>query len=316
MRLLALITLIILLSGCSKGPDSSYQLAQQGLLSADLSRDGRLAVVGSIHHGGSLWDVERNERLFSWNHKPEGFSSFRTVALSGNNKVAVTTEEKSIGVWNTETGESLNFLEAPDRILAVALNESGSRALIGMRGGGLDYFDLEQGLVLQRLSHETDVRSVSLSADGLTGLSGSDDFSAISWDLDKGEMLFKLVLNNQIKTVALSPDGSTAFTSSQREGGIIWDTDSGQIKSTLPSRYTNYPTAVLSEDNARLLLGTSAGQIKLYDLRDQKVLSEWQAKPRKAYGGASSKAVLSVGFGTGSDILAIAADGMVQTFSN
>lgn len=311
-RWLSLILFAMALSACSKGPDSSYQLATQGLLSAALSTDGELALIGSIHHGGSLWDVERNERLFSWNHRPEGFSSFRTVALSGNKKIAVTTEEKSIGVWNTETGESLNFLEAADRILSVALNEQGSRALIGMRGGGLDYFDLENGLILERMTHETDVRSVGISADGTIGISGSDDFSAIVWDLEEGKALHRLSLNNQIKTVALSASGEKAFTSAQREGVIIWETNSGRTISTINSRYTNYPAALFSEDENKLLLGTSAGQIQLANVNDGSIVSEWQTAPRKAYGSATSKAVLAVGFGQ--QVKAIAADGMVQSF--
>lgn len=313
LRALWPVLLAVLLSACSKGPDTSYQLATQGLLSATLSQDGTLALVGSIHHGGSLWDVERNERLFSWNHQAEGFSSFRTVALSGNNKVALTTEEKSIGIWSTKTGESLNFLEASDRVLAVAINEQGTRALIGMRGGGLDYFDLEKGLILQSMQHETDVRSVGISADGKTGISGSDDFSAMTWNLEEGKALHRMTLDNQIKTVALSSSGQRAFTSAQREGAMIWDSNTGAMISALPSRYTNYPSAVFSEDESELLLGTSAGQVQLVAVETATTLAEWQTKPRKAFGGASSKAVLALAFGK--QVTAIAADGMLQNFS-
>lgn len=312
MRKLHLLLLLLLLSGCSAGPDSQFQLAQQGLLSADLSRDGSYSVIGSIHHGGSLWDVDRNERIYSWNLKEDGFSSFRTVALSGNGKVAVTTEEKSIAVWSTETGESLGYWQAADRVLSVAVDESGTKALIGMRDGGLDLFDLKQGSVIQRLNHSADVRSVAISSNGKVGLSGSDDFTAIAWDLDRGEKLHVQTLRNQIKTVTLSESGDLAFTSSQREGASIWETLSGKVISQLDSRYTNYASARFSTDEETILLGTSAGQVELRSVRSGDVQKEWQAAPRKAYGGASSKAILAVNIGT--PIKAMTADGMLQSF--
>jgi len=313
LRRLLFAAATLVLTACTKGPDAGFQLAQQGLLSADLSSDGSFAIIGSVHHGGSLWDAKRNERLFSWNHRPEGFSSFRTVALSGDATIAVTTEEKSIGVWSTESGKSLGFWQARDRVLAIDIDQKGQRALIGLRDGGLDYLDLRTGQVLQQLNHEADVRSVALSSDGSIGISGSDDFSAKTWDLSRGALIETLTLRNQIKQVAVSNDGELAFTSAQREGAFIWESRSGKTVTAIESRYTNYSSARFSEDGKQLLLGTSGGQIEVRDVQSGAQQSLWQAKPRKSFGGASSKAILSVS--EAGKVFALTADGMIEQFS-
>ena len=314
MRLTLLIVISVLLAACSPGPQNEFQLAQKGLLSGALSEDSSYALIGSIHHGGSLWDIERNERLYSWNHQSGGFSSFRTVALSADGQVAVTTEEKSIGVWNATTGESKAFWEAADRILAIALSPDGDKALIGMRDGTLDYFNLRTGQVIQRMFHKAEVRSVALSADGKVGLSGSDDFTAISWNLGTGKEIQRLSLNNQIKTVALSSSGNLAFTSAQREGILLWDPMEGSVKTTIDARYTNYTSIDFSDDEKQLFLGASNGTLEQRSISSGDKLNHWQAKPRKTFGRASSKAIIAIRASKGK-VVALTADGMVQTFS-
>lgn len=308
-----ILSLSLAVTACTPGPATEFQLAHQGLLSGDISGNRDFSLIGSVHHGGSYWDIKRNERLYAWNHKNGEFSSFRTVALSKDGKVAVTTEEKSIGVWNTETGESKAFWEALDRILSIDLSEDGELALIGMRDGTLDLFNLRTGQVLQRMKHEAEIRSVAISQDGSIGISGSDDFSAKSWDLKSGEVLHTLSLSNQIKTVGLSPDATLAFTSAQREGALLWDPENGTTKQTIEARYTNYSSVEFDDSGKQLYLGTSAGLIEHWSIAKNEKLNTWQAKPRQAFGGASSKAIVALESGKGS-VTALTADGMVQTF--
>lgn len=315
-RILITLTLLIsslLISACGKAPSSAFELAQQGLLSGDLSHDGKTAVVGSIHHGGSLWDIVQQERRYSWNHTAGQFSSLRTSALSGDGKVAVTTEEQTIAVWNTQTGESRGFWQAPARILAIDLNETGSKALIGLANGQANYFDLVRGQVLFNLPHQAEVRSVALNEGQNIAVTGSDDQSSISWSLVTGKPLHKKTFSNLVKQVALSPSGTLAFASSQREDALVWLPESGEVRLALGSRYTNYSAAVFSKDDAQLYLGTFQGLIEQWDIASGDKLASWQATPRKAYGGANSKAIIALQT-TDKGILALTSDGQVQVF--
>jgi WD40 repeat protein len=313
LKLFALISTACLIASCAKGPETQFQLATQGILSGALSHNAELALIGSIHHGGSLWDLKKNERLFSWNHAAGQLSSILAASISGNGKYAVTTVEDSMVLWSTETGKSKQFWQAPARIISITLNWDGSKALMGLKDGSVNYFNMKNGSSIHSFKHEAEVRSTGLSKDGLTGISGSDDKTAKVWDLKKGALVYSMKLSNQIKNVALSKSGKLAFTTAQREDSIVWKTKTGDIVFRSPNRYTNYTASTFSEDESHLSVGTFQGEIKRWNIKTGKEVGKWQAAPRKAYGGASSKAIASI-VDSGKSIVVLTSDGLTQAF--
>ncbi len=311
-----LIIFLSVLAGCGgKGPESEAELAVQGFLSGALSADGRYAAVGSIHHGGSLWDVVKKERLFNWNHAAGEMSSIRAISFSGDGKLAATTVEDTIVLWEVVTGKSIAFWKAPARVLAIKLSQDGRYAVLGMNNNNAMYFDMKAGSRVFTFPHQAEVRSVDLSGDGALGITGADDLTAKVWDLKTGEQVHQFTHQNQIKTVAISNKGKYGFTTSQREDSIIWDLKTGEPVLTLPNRYTNFTMARFSDDESKLLLGSFQGVLTVLSVSTGNVESTWQAKPRKAYGGASSKAVVSAVFSAKSGgVIALMTDGMLETF--
>jgi len=311
-----LVLLFSALVGCGgKGPESEAELAVQGFLSGALSADGRYAVVGSIHHGGSLWDVAKKERMYNWNHASGEMSSIRAISFSGDGKLAATSVEDTIVLWEVVSGKSIAFWKAPARVLAMKLSWDGRYALLGMNNRNAMYFDMKAGSRVYTFPHQAEVRSVDLSGDGALAITGGDDFTAKVWELKKGEKIHQFTHQNQIKTVAISSKGKYGFTTSQREDSIIWDLKTGESVLKLPNRYTNFTVARFSEDESKLLLGTFQGALSVLSASTGEVESTWQAKPRKAYGGASSKAVVSAVFSAKSGgVIALMTDGMLETF--
>ncbi len=316
MRLINSLFLWIILFGlsaCSEGPDTSFQIAQQGLISGAISDDGKAAVAGSIHHGGSYWDLTRKERLYNWNHQNGEMSLLRAVALSKDGSIAVTCQEDTLVVWDTRSGKSTQFWQAEDRVHAISLNASGDRALIGLRNGNVSFFNLRTGETLFRFKHQAEVRSTMLSADGKTGLSAGDDKVVKVLDLVAGKELHQKTLRNQIKTIALSNSGKLAFATAQREDALMWNVNTNDVIFTKDNRVTNFTSADFSDDERFLSLGTFSGAIIKLDATTGKQLNKWQAAPRQAYGGASSKAIISLS-DTGQKVFALTSDGMFQTF--
>ncbi len=310
---LLFLAMFLLASACAEGPNSHQQLATQGLISGALSSDGSAAVVGSLHHGGSFWDLGKGERLFNWNHQAGEFSLIRAAAISSDGNRAVTCVEDAMVVWDTQSGESLQYWRAPSRILTIEMNRQGSRALMGLNNGTASYFDLNTGATLFSFEHDAEVRKVAMNADASLGITGGDDKTAKIWSLESGKLLHSKTLENFIHSLALSPSGNLAFVTSLREDALIWDTASGDIRSQFPNRYTNYTAAVFSEDEQTLTVGTFQGEVKRWGILENRMLNTWQAKPRKSYGGSSSKAILDLA-DTGSNIVALTSDGLSQTF--
>tara|TARA_R110001592_G_scaffold86031_1_gene254024 strand:- start:30269 stop:31222 length:954 start_codon:yes stop_codon:yes gene_type:complete len=310
---LSLLSISVLIIGCSEGPVSTFPLAKQGFLSADLSMDGSKALIGSIHHGGSFWDLKKKERLYNWNHQNGKMSSLRAVAISKNGRRAVTCEEDNLVLWDANTGEYKQFWQADDRILSIALNDKGDRALMGLRNGTVSYFDLDKGIAIHNFKHLAEVRNVSLSKDGLTGISASDDKTVKVFDLKNGKEIQTKTLKNQIKIIAISDSGSKAFATAQREDSIIWDITSDTTLYKKHNRVTNFSAADFSDDERYLSLGTFSGGIIRLDINAGTEKQKWQAKPRQAYGSAASKAIISL-IDENDTISALTSDGMFEVF--
>lgn len=303
----------LFLSGCSDGPSSTLQLAEQGLLSGALSDKGMHAVVGSIHHGGSYWDLSSKERLYNWNHKQGEMSSLRAVDISKDGAMAATCQEDTLVLWDTQTGQAKQFWQAEDRIHAIALNDKGDRALLGLRNGSVHYFDLNSGMTIFNFNHQAEVRSVSLSADGSIGMSAGDDNVVKVFNLTLGKEIHSKTLSNQIKTIAISDSGKLAFATAQREDTLVWDIASNEIVFTKENRITNFSAADFSDDESFLSLGTFSGKIIRLDVVSGQQVNVWQADPRQAYGSATSKAIISIR-DDGNTILALTSDGMFEIF--
>ncbi|WLQ13654.1 hypothetical protein O5O45_28405 [Hahella aquimaris] len=305
----------LLLSGCGgKGPESSLKVAQQGLLSAGLSADAGYALIGSLQHGGSLWVLGKNERLYNWNHEQGEFSTIRAVAMADDAKLAITAVDADLVVWNVSDGHSLNFWRAPDKISNIAIGPNDKYALLGMRSNQAVYFDLQKGQSRYEFPHKAEVTSVDISGDNRWAITGSDDQSARLWRLDTGALVHTFSHSNQVKTVALSNDGALAFSAAQREDAVIWDAISGDAKAKLSYRYENFTSARFSADGRRLLLGTFRGDIYLVDVANGNEIGYWSAKARRIWGPASSGAVLDMAFAANGEVIAITSDGMLERF--
>jgi len=311
--------LVILLGGCgffAEGPVKTWQYANVGLYCGNISSDGNHAVIGSIYNGGSYWNISGFKRMYSWNHKAKSFTSILVCDISGDGKRALTASENTLVEWNTETGKSINYLQTPSNILAAKLSQDGSFALVGMQNNKAIYFNLKTGVKRFTFEHTAPVRSVDLTADGKFAITAGDDMKAKIWELDNGKNIKTFTLRNQIRSAAISPKGTYAFASSQREASIIWDLKTGKPKYKLPTRYTNFTVATFSTDERFLFLGTFMGRVEQLDVATGKIVKQWQAKQRKIYGGASSRAIVSVGFSSNhQDVLALTSDGMLEKFS-
>ena len=284
LLLLALASVTGLIA-CSSGkePAETHEVATQGVYSATFSNDGNSLLVGSIHHGGSLWTMSPLERLYDWNHSAEGFSNLTHGAFSADGRFVATTDNRTIVLWQRDSGEAIWFWNAPGDIEDIELTSDGSLALLGMRDFTATLFDIKNGGIRQRLAHDGIVYDVSVSYDGMLAATGSDDLNARLWNLQNGELLQTFRHGNQVKTAQLSDDGRLLFTSALNENGKIWDTASGTLLIEIPGSRGHFSAAKFSANDGQLLTGNSAGQITLWNVSTGKAIHEWKAKARDAW---------------------------------
>lgn len=297
------VLLALLLLGCSYGdkPHQVYEYAIQGLYSAAISTDSRYALIGSIQHGGSLWDLQQHERLYNWNHLQQGYSDLVAAAFSADSGFALTAGQQDLVLWQLSDGQPVWFWSTPDGILDAVLSPDAERALVGLDNHTAIFFDIKRGGLIHRLNHQGRVQSVQISADGNWALTGSDDNSARYWDLETGELISQIEHDNHVNTVALSPNGQYAFSAGQLEKALLWKTVNGELHQTLTSderfvaQRISYTSARFSDDSRQLLTGTSSGLVQLWDVQSGDELRRWQLHKREPL-RPTSATVYALGF--------------------
>lgn len=308
----------LLLTACSGGeaPTSTHEYALQGLYSASLSPQGDYAAIGSIQHGGSLWDTKNNERLFNWNHQQGEFSSLVASAFSPEQSFAITADQQTMVLWNVADGTPVWFWNAPARILDIKLTSEGRSALLGLDNHQAVYFDVQRGGILHTLHHQARVGSLDTSADGRFALTGTDDERATYWDVDADKALYVMKHENRVNTVALSPNGDVAFSAGELEQAKLWSTQTGEVLHVLTGderfiqKRLSYTAAVFSTNSDQLLTGNSQGEVQLWDVGLGTVLKTWSLK-RKDPLRPTSVFVLALGF-TDQGYRAIASNGYIN----
>lgn len=295
---------LLLMSGCdnTNKPDKWQEYAVRGAYSAALSKQSKYAFIGSFEHGGSLWEVNKAERLYDWNLKAGEFSVISTIAFSPLGNYAVTANQQKLALWDTRTGQSEGFWSSPAEILKMDLSLQGEFALLGLADHTAVYFDAKRGGVKRTFNHEGRVRSVALSDDSRLAITGSDAYKVKLWDVDSGKLLKEISLGNVVDTVALSVDKRYAFCSASLDQAVIWDLTSGDILHDLSKvrgffqKRISYLSARFSPDSKQLLTGTASGLVQLWDVKSGAELDSWTIQRRKVYGPVYA-GVYAVGFG-------------------
>ena len=320
MRRALALALVAGLAACGSrdAPVASLEVAARGAFSAALSPDGRQAVIGSLLHGGSLWDIDSGERRFDWNHRAGTYTPITAVAFAPGGDAAMTAEDETLVLWDTAGGAAVTYFTAPAKVNAIALGPGGRLALLGLSDDTAVLFDARRGGILRVFAHEGRVRSVALDAAAKLALTGGEDRSARLWDVETGAELQRWQHDADVRLVALAPDGARALSVSKYDRAVVWDTSSGRELGSLPAfraritRGETWTAAAFSHDGTRLLTGTTDRRVQLWELPAVERRAEWEM-PRREDWKRSGAYILAVGFGAAEGAcLSVSADGFVH----
>jgi hypothetical protein len=276
-------SLFLTACGIGKQPERFDELARQGVHSLCLNQDGSFAFAGSIHHGGSLWRLQPFDRLYNWNHQAGKNSSITNCDFSPEGNFVATTDNRTIALWNSNTGEAIWLWNAPGDIQDISLSNNGQYALLAMADYTATLFDIKNGGIKRTLRHDGIVYDVSIDEQGVFAASASDDSSARIWNLNNGKQIQRLEHNNTVRSAEISADGRFVFTSALGDPGRLWHSETGKVISEFPINSGFYSSARFSQDGLSLLTGSSAGKIQLWETKTAKLKQTWQAIPKNKW---------------------------------
>ncbi|CCK77839.1 conserved hypothetical protein [Oleispira antarctica RB-8] len=289
LLLSSLLCSTLLLSACGTGkqPERFDELARQGVHSLCLNHEGSFAFAGSIHHGGSLWRLQPFDRLYNWNHQEGKNSSIVSCDFSPEDNFVATTDNRTIALWNSKTGEAVWLWNAPGDIHDISLSNNGQYALLAMADYTATLFDIKNGGIKRILRHDGIVYDVSIDKQGKFAASASDDSSVRIWDLNSGKQIQRLEHGNQVRSAEISNDGRFVFTSALGDPGRLWDSRTGKVIAEFPINSGFYSSVRFNKDGSLLLTGSSAGKIQLWQSKTAKLEQTWQAIPKNNWVSSS-----------------------------
>ena len=275
-----MITLLVcsLLPACSEQKQAldTWIHADTGSYGAAISPDGKHLLTGEIGGFARVWDLNKNQVLYSVQHESGDEGGIIDAAFSARGDVLVTIEQNSIARWAVASGRLTGYWQWPN-LTDVAVSADGRHALIGSSDNQAVYFDMVEGQMRYVFAHHEKVTSVALSKDGRFALTGSDDWHASLWGLDNGEHLWSKNMKYKIALVALSDDGELALANAYIGDAKIFATGGkGALVSRLDEVKMTLVSADFSDDNRTLASGRAAKAIDIWDVRSGKRRETWK----------------------------------------
>jgi len=202
----------------------------------------------------------------------EGHSgSVDGVAVTPDGKRVVSTSDKTLKVWELNTGQVLGTLNTQaNAVYCVAVTPDGKRVVCGSGGGNdpIRVLDLTSGKLLRTLpGHGGMTKAVAVTPDGKRAVSAAADKTLKVWDLETGQLLHTLEAHSgHPYGVAVTADGNHAVSASWDKTLKVWDLDSGLALRTLQGHSDRVLGVAVTQDGKRAVSASKDKTLKIWDL--------------------------------------------------
>jgi WD40 repeat protein/transcriptional regulator with XRE-family HTH domain len=181
--------------------------------------------------------------------------------------LASGSDDQTLRLWNTTTGQCLRTLPHAGRVRSVAFSPDGSLLASGCDDSVVRLWDTKTGECRNTLQGHTDrVWSVIFHPNGGILASGSTDKTIRLWDVTGGQQVRVLEGHTDwVRALAFAHHGRILASAGDDQVIRLWDTDAGQLLAALQG-HTNRIWSLAFHNGGQLLAsGSEDCTIRLWD---------------------------------------------------
>lgn len=233
----------------------------------------------------SLWDLEsklnfyENLKIIKYPKKLALTSRVGSMAFSFDGKLLATGEgnsnNNSIFIWNTLTGELLNRIENNSEQAAMMTFSSDGDKLGVLTIDFVVYlFDVNTGTIIRQLQQTEMSSKLLTTVDNRIILISLFEDSISVLDIISGSELSSIPIDQNFDSIAwsfiyaLSPDGQILATSPDMESIQLLDLHSGKLLNSLEGHKGFITSVVFSNDGKFIASSSSDGTIRLWGIQE------------------------------------------------
>ena len=267
-------------------PIKRFQHAIEGTYAGNISNDGKWSVISSIHHGISVWDLEKNALTYQWSQTQDSSDNLvLAIDVSDNNSHALTASRENFSLWNMNTGQSEGYWQVREsNIRDIAVSNDGNYLLIGKGNGVVVHVSVDTGRRLEFLGHKEKINTVDMMPNGRVAMSGGNDFIAYVWDTKSGQVIYQFNHTSRVSQVALDSQGRFAFSADSMKSAHIWDLKTGKLISKLKGtkRHEVFSSVSFSPDGKILVTGAASSKVSVWNIVTGERTASWHVTPKEA----------------------------------
>lgn len=241
--------------------------------SVDLSADGRLLLTGLFNGDIVLWDTDSGEEIWRFSGHTDVVT--RAVFNADETRIFSGSLDRTLRLWDVQTGELISTIETPGAILNVALSADGTKGVSSSADETaaddandtvdrmIRVWNLELGLELAHFAPESGfVRAVDFSPDGRYIASGTwnaaDGGVVQLWSLSSNrlERRFFGAHRDVITQVRFNSDGTRLLSASWDQTLVVWDVQTGVERMRLASHDDRILSVAFGPTEDYVLVGT------------------------------------------------------------
>jgi WD40 repeat protein len=248
----------------SEWRDNNFLRARQELdLCPDVLRRWEWAYLYRLCHPELLTLRLPRERVFRIAFSPDG------------KRIAGTTYDSTVVVWDAQTGRLLDTLRGHAGIVSsVAFSPDGKQLASAAEDGTVRVWDMPRGEnPLTLTGHTGWVECVAWSSDGTRLASASRDRTVKVWDAHGGPELFTFRGHTEpVYGVAFSPEGKYVASAGLDRAVKVWDARTGQVRNNLEGHTERVSAVAFAPDGSRLASAAKDRLVKVWEMPSGRLL--------------------------------------------